>query len=100
MVTKVKVKEVEGKSSTDRRSRRGRGNASRLSSKHQVTIPVDVMREAGFKVGDELIFVVENGTVKIQAADNQRKLMALVGLLDGLYENYDHKAEMADAWGE
>jgi len=34
-----------------RRRRRGR---TRISSKHQVTIPVDVLRRAGLKPGDEL----------------------------------------------
>jgi bifunctional DNA-binding transcriptional regulator/antitoxin component of YhaV-PrlF toxin-antitoxin module len=31
-----------------------RRDQTRLSSKHQVTIPIDVIREAGLKVGDEL----------------------------------------------
>ena len=51
--------------STVKATRKGRGNSSRLSSKHQVTIPVDVMREAGFKVGDEIVFSVEEKKIVI-----------------------------------
>jgi len=35
------------------KQRRRRGH-TRISRKHQVTIPVDVLREAGLKPGDEL----------------------------------------------
>ena len=35
-------------------SRRRRRGHTRISAKHQVTIPVDVLRRAGLKPGDEL----------------------------------------------
>lgn len=42
---------AEVKKSAPRRRRRGH---TRISAKHQVTIPVDVLRKAGLKPGDEL----------------------------------------------
>ena len=98
MSDQVKAKDLGSAPSTVKAIRKGRGNSSRLSSKHQVTIPVDVMREAGFKVGDELIFKVESGAVVIQPITDAQKILSLAGFLGGLYDDYDHEAEMADAW--
>ena len=100
MGDKVKVKETSSGVSTVRATRKGRTNSSRLSSKHQVTIPVDVMREAGLKVGDDLVFKVEAGFIKIEPLNKGHKFLALVGALGGIYEGYDHEAEMNDAWEE
>ena len=94
----VKGKDSESGVSTAKARRKGRGNSSRLSSKHQVTIPVDVMRQAGFKVGDELVFRVQDGSVVIQPITDAQKFLSLIGFLGGIYEGYDHEAEMADAW--
>ena len=94
--------QVKGKSaggvSTVKATRKGRTRHSRLSSKHQVTIPVDVMREAGIKVGDELVFKVEDGAVVIKPISDAQKILSLAGFLGGIYNDYDHEAEMADAW--
>ena len=100
MGDKVKGKDFSSGMSTERATRKGRTNSSRLSSKHQVTIPVDVLREVGFKVGDELVFRVEDGGVKIEAKNKNHKFLALIGALGGIYEGYDHEAEMNDAWDE
>ncbi len=81
-----------------RARRKGLTNSSRLSSKHQVTIPVDVMREAGFNVGDELIFKVEGSGVVIKRPLQGHPILTLSGLLNGLYNDYDHEAEMARMW--
>ena len=96
MGDKVKVKETGSGVSTERATRKGRTNSSRLSSKHQVTIPVDVMREAGFKVGDELVFSVEDK--KITIAKKRIDLLEWIASLNGLYDGYDFAAERADAW--
>ena len=98
MVDQVKGKDTVSAVSTVKATRKGRGNSSRLSSKHQVTIPVDVMREAGLKVGDELVFKVEDGVVFIQPITDAQKILSLAGFLGGIYNDYDHQAEMADAW--
>jgi len=92
--------QVKGKSaggvSTVKATRKGRTRHSRLSSKHQVTIPVDVMREAGFKVGDELVFKVEDNQVVV--AKKRVDLLEWIASLNGFYDGYDFAAERADAW--
>ena len=96
MDDQVKGKSVGGGVSTVKTTRKGRGNSSRLSSKHQVTIPVDVMREAGFKVGDELVFSVEDNQVVV--AKKRVDLLEWIASLNGFYDGYDFAAERADAW--
>ena len=96
MGNQVKGKETESDVSTVKATRRGRGNSSRLSSKHQVTIPVDVMREAGLKVGDEVVFSVEEKNIVI--AKKRIDLLEWVASLGGFYDGYDFAAERADAW--
>ena len=95
MVSKVKVNEGDGVS-TVRATRKGRKTTSRLSSKHQVTIPVDVMREVGFKVGDELVFNIEGK--KVIVTKKRVDLLEWIASLNGLYDGYDFAAERADAW--
>ena len=92
----VKGKDSGAGVSTVKATRRGRGNSSRLSSKHQVTIPVDVMREAGLKVGDEVVFSVEEKNIVI--AKKRIDLLEWVASLGGFYDGYDFAAERADAW--
>ncbi len=87
---------VEEVPSTVRATRKGRTNSSRLSSKHQVTIPVDVLREVGLKVGDELVFKVEKGAIVI--TKKRIDLLEWIASLGGLYDGYDFAAERADAW--
>ena len=96
MDDQVKGKSVGGGVSTVKATRKGRTRHSRLSSKHQVTIPVDVMREAGFKVGDELVFKVEDNQVVV--AKKRVDLLEWIASLNGFYDGYDFAAERADAW--
>ena len=96
MGDKVKVNDAGSALPTARVTRKGRTNSSRLSSKHQVTIPVDVMREAGFKVGDELVFKVEDNQVVV--SKKRVDLLEWIASLNGLYDGYDFAAERADAW--
>ena len=96
MDDQVKGKSAGGGVSTVKATRKGRTRHSRLSSKHQVTIPVDVMREAGFKVGDELVFSVEDNQVVV--AKKRVDLLEWIASLNGFYDGYDFAAERADAW--
>ena len=96
MSDQVKGKDPGGDVSTVKATRKGRTRHSRLSSKHQVTIPVDVMREAGFKVGDELVFKVEDNQVVV--AKKRVDLLEWIASLNGFYDGYDFAAERADAW--
>jgi bifunctional DNA-binding transcriptional regulator/antitoxin component of YhaV-PrlF toxin-antitoxin module len=44
---------------------------SRLSSKHQVTIPVSILREAGLAAGDEVVIRAGgHGRIEIERADD------------------------------
>jgi AbrB family looped-hinge helix DNA binding protein len=57
----------------------------RISSKNQVTLPVDVLSEAGLKAGDEVtIEATPDGAIAIR-----RSLVdidAAIGIFSGLYE--------------
>lgn len=70
----------------------------KLRSKRQITVPAAVIQEAGFKVGDELVFKVEGGSVVISRKSAGHRILSLIGALGGIYEGYDHEAEMKDAW--
>ena len=74
------------------------GAAMALLVEHQVTIPVDVLREVGFRVGEELVFKVEDNKVVIERKFQGHRILSLSGFLGGIYNDYDHEAEMADAW--
>ena len=57
----------------------------RISSKNQVTIPVEALRKAGLAPGDQVAIEVEGGdriTVRRAAGDPADAL----GVFDGLYE--------------
>lgn len=41
---------------------------ARISTKHQVTIPIDVMKEFKFKLGDRLLLIEDNGKLVIRKA--------------------------------
>ena len=95
MAPKVKAKKA---ASAAPAVRRGRTNSSRLSSKNQITLPVEVIRQAGFEIGDKLKLSFHGGKVIIEKEES--KLLAFAGSLTGTYENYDFEAERRDAWGE
>jgi len=44
---------------------------SRVSSKHQVTLPVRVLRDAGLSAGDEVVIrVVGRGRIEVERAED------------------------------
>lgn len=74
---------------------RKRGTTA-ISSKHQVTIPVDAMREAGLRPGDRLRARAE-GTGKVVLELESEPLTELLGALTGVYEGFDLDA-LRDEW--
>jgi bifunctional DNA-binding transcriptional regulator/antitoxin component of YhaV-PrlF toxin-antitoxin module len=74
---------------------RRRGTTS-ISSKHQVTIPVDAMQEAGFRPGDRLRARAE-GAGKVVLEREADPLDRFLGTLTGVYENFDLDA-LRDEW--
>ena len=67
-----------------------------ISSKHQVTIPVDAMQEAGFRPGDRLRARAE-GTGKVVLEREAEPLDEFLGALTGVYEGFDLDA-LRDEW--
>lgn len=57
----------------------------KISSKHQVTLPVDALAAAGFAAGDE-VTIEADGADAIVVRRARRDLTAGFGVFDGLYE--------------
>jgi bifunctional DNA-binding transcriptional regulator/antitoxin component of YhaV-PrlF toxin-antitoxin module len=57
----------------------------RISSKHQVTLPVESLARAGLKAGDEVTIEAEGrDTITVRRA--RRDVDAALGVFDGLFE--------------
>ena len=96
MTGKVKAKKA-GKKSTIKNPRRGRATTSRISSKNQITIPVEVLREVNLKPGDKVEFMIDKQERIILAPSDQaswkKNLMQLAGSMPELGSNFDYKKE-------
>jgi bifunctional DNA-binding transcriptional regulator/antitoxin component of YhaV-PrlF toxin-antitoxin module len=57
----------------------------RISSKHQVTLPVETLEEAGLRAGDEVIIEAQ-GVDRIVVHRAPPDVAAALGVFDGLYE--------------
>jgi len=57
----------------------------RISSKHQVTLPVEALAAAGFEAGDDVIIEADGPDV-IVVRRAARNVEAGFGIFDGLYE--------------
>lgn len=73
-----------------------RRGASRVSSKHQVTIPVDALRAAGVHVGDRLVAHAE-GPGRIVLERETDVLAHFAGALTGTYEP-NELSGLRDEW--
>ena len=96
MASKVKAKKAP-KKSTSARPRRGRATSSRVSSKNQITIPVEVLREVNLKPGDQVEFMIDKEERIILTpsteAEWKKSLRKLAGTMPGLGSNFDYKKE-------
>lgn len=94
MATKVKAK-----AKVKKEVRRGRTSTSRLSTKNQVTVPVDILREAGLMVGDVVNFEVKAGAIIIKVIDEvAHPLAGLLGAGRDLFTGFDLAKERAAMW--
>jgi AbrB family looped-hinge helix DNA binding protein len=97
MANKVKVKPVRGK--RVKAIRRGRTSTSRVSAKHQVTVPVDILRAMGLEAGDKVKFEVQDGKIAITPDKNvEHPLGLLIGAGKGAYDNFDLAKEREAMW--
>ena len=95
MATKVKAKKAP-KKSTPTRPRRGRATSSRISSKNQITIPVEVLREMSLKPGDRVEFHInKDNRLVITPVDSQwlKTLDEILGSMTDVYEGFDLQKE-------
>lgn len=58
---------------------------SRISSKHQVTLPVETLERAGLEAGDEVLIEAE-GPDRIVVRRTPPEPKRALGVFDGLYE--------------
>lgn len=57
----------------------------RISTKNQITLPVDALGETGLSAGDEVsIDVLDQNTIVVRRA--RRDVRAGIGVFNGLYE--------------
>ena len=57
----------------------------RISSKHQVTLPVEMLELAGLQAGDEITFEID-GPDRIVVRRTPPQPSRALGVFDGLYE--------------
>lgn len=99
MASKVKAK--RGPKSTTPRPRRGRATTSRISSKNQITIPIEVLREVNLKPGDQIEFMIDKEErvvlAPISEAKWKKSLRELAGSMPGLGNDFDYRKER-EAW--
>jgi bifunctional DNA-binding transcriptional regulator/antitoxin component of YhaV-PrlF toxin-antitoxin module len=104
MVSKVKVKKSVGKPTRKVKApvqRKGRTSTSRLSSKNQLTVPVDILRRVGLVAGDEVEFVVNNaGFIEVRKYDRMRQLDELAAMYGDLFANFNLTEERKSSWPE
>ncbi len=95
MKAKVKAKK---RAAAPVKTRKGRTTTTRLSAKNQITLPVEIIRKAGFRVGDTInCTVTKEG--KIELSPPKNPILKLAGIATGVYDNFDLRAER-DSWDE
>ena len=75
--------------------KRRRGH-SRISSKHQVTIPAEALQKAGFKPGD-VLRVAASGPGRIELLRDEDVLARYAGSLTGVF-GLDYLEELRSEW--
>lgn len=83
-----KVKETSGKAKRRKPQRPREPGKTTISSKNQITLPVEAMRAAGFEPGTRLeVRIMHGGSLVLSSADVTRseKIKRSAGLFQGLY---------------
>jgi bifunctional DNA-binding transcriptional regulator/antitoxin component of YhaV-PrlF toxin-antitoxin module len=92
-VKKVAVVKAVKKAPVDKAkksARAGRTSTSKLSSKTQLTVPVDILRRIGLTTGDEVEFSVNDaGFIEVKPVLEENPIMRLVGIGTDIYKDFD-----------
>lgn len=87
MAGKVKAKKRAAKA--PKALRRGRTSTSKLSSKNQVTVPVDILRQVGIGAGDNVEFAVNDaGYIEVRPT-GANNLVGHEGLFTEVFKGFD-----------
>jgi AbrB family looped-hinge helix DNA binding protein len=79
-----------------RRVKAAARRTTRISSKNQITIPVEALRDAGLRPGDRLeVAAADDGRVVLRRADNPFETFA--GALTGVYPP-GHLEDLRGEW--
>jgi bifunctional DNA-binding transcriptional regulator/antitoxin component of YhaV-PrlF toxin-antitoxin module len=102
MAIKVKAKKKATpakKVQAVKQQRRGRSSTSRISAKHQITIPVEVLRNSNLSIGDEVeIIVNDQGIVEVKKVVPFNPFQALADVMGDTYVGFDLEKERAESW--
>lgn len=98
MAGKVKVKK-SASAPRIKQTRRGRSSTSRISTKNQVTIPVDTLRTIGLKAGDEVEFAVNDaGFITVTKSESLNPFEKLSRAAGDIYLGFDLQSERGAQW--
>lgn len=101
MAPKVKAKKRASKPAKKIKvplKRAGRTSTSRLSSKNQLTVPVDIVRAVGLVAGDEVEFALNDaGFIELKKYDRMQALNEFAAEFADLFVDFDLQAER-DSW--
>lgn len=86
----VKAVEKAPVDKSKKSARAGRTSTSKLSSKNQLTVPVDILRSIGLTTGDEVEFSVNDaGFIEVKPVVEENPIMRLVGIGTDIYKDFD-----------
>jgi bifunctional DNA-binding transcriptional regulator/antitoxin component of YhaV-PrlF toxin-antitoxin module len=80
-------------------ARAGRTSTSKLSSKNQLTVPVDILRSIGLTTGDEVEFAVNDaGFIEVKPVVSElNPVLELAGKYSKAFKNFD-LAKEREGW--
>ena len=101
-VKKVAVVKAVKKAPVDKAkksARAGRTSTSKLSSKNQLTVPVDILRSIGLTTGDEVEFSVNDaGFIEVKPVVSElNPVLELAGKYSKAFKNFD-LAKEREGW--
>jgi AbrB family looped-hinge helix DNA binding protein len=95
MVSKVKGK----KKVSPPKTRAGRTSTSRISSKNQVTIPVDILRAVGLQAGDDVEFAMNDaGYIEARKVEEKNLFLELSRVAGDTYRGFNLEEERKLNW--